>query len=108
MHYSNLKIHNVAVLLEGDGRAVVPPSSPGSASDSITEYAAADAEGRWCSRLPESIQHNGQAVPEGALSAGFAAAQAYRNKENVPDIDTVQLCNTFAKSGVKTRCEFFF
>jgi hypothetical protein len=52
-------------------------------------------------RLEPVWMHTGE-------SAGFAAAQAHRNKQNVADINTAELCKTLTQSGVKTRCEYFF
>jgi hypothetical protein len=41
-------------------------------------------------------------------SAGFAAAQAHRYRQNVADINTTELCKTLTHAGVKTCCEYFF
>jgi hypothetical protein len=52
-------------------------------------------------RLEPVWMHTGE-------SAGFAAAQAHRHRQNVADINTAELCKTLTQSGVKTRCEYFF
>ena len=48
-------------------------------------------------RLEPVWMHTGE-------SAGFAAAQAHRHRQNVADINTAELCKTLTQSGVKTLC----
>ena len=59
MRFGNLEIHNVAELLEGDGSVITPASSLAAfAADqsSLEPYSAADAEGLWCTRIPDALR----------------------------------------------------
>lgn len=59
MRFGNFELHNIAELLEGDGRAVMPDFGDGNAAGAHATDAAwnaEDGEGRWITRIPNEVR----------------------------------------------------
>ena len=94
MRYQNLEIHNVAELLEGDGSAITPASSLAAfAADqaSVEPYATADAEGLWCSRVPNALRLS--LNPKALVQAVHAAGAELRFNQHSESVRFVLKCN---------------